>query len=458
MRRLPVVALLSLCATACTPKGSASDGETPAQGAELANVRGQTLSDECPNGGVDIELGIDENADGQLSADEVDRVVTVCNGIDGADGDAGPQGTPGDDGTSCTVVDNGDGTKTITCGDASVTVSDGVDAPAPPPCGVVEGSVTIENALDVQALAGCTGVSENLTISAIGLTSIAALSSLTSVGGSLIIEGNNALTTLSGLENVTSVGGTLNISSNSALTSLNGLEGLQTVGIIQIGNNDRLLSLSGLDNLASISNQYDHPHPIQIQGNDALASIAALPTSITFAGDVQFFDNHALRQCDIDEWLTASAKTCTFCSRNRVCGPVCTGDFTLFGDNLSYMKECVSITGNLTISYARTMAGLENLESVEGDIVFQSTSSTPLCEMLNFVSQVGRDCAVDATCDSTGYANYFVTCECGNGVRNLGEGCDDGNTDASDGCSDACEVEANYTCSFGVYTPDVCYL
>ncbi|MCP4130957.1 MAG: hypothetical protein GY754_08245 [bacterium] len=39
----------------------------------------------CPNGGVSIDSGIDENGDGVLDPDEVDNTDYVCNGEDGAD-------------------------------------------------------------------------------------------------------------------------------------------------------------------------------------------------------------------------------------------------------------------------------------------------------------------------------------------------------------------------------------
>lgn len=460
MRRLSVAALLSLCTASCVLPSGSTDAEPQAQGAQLANVRGQTLSDQCRNGGVDIELGIDENADGQLAADEVDRVVTVCNGEDGAegspgetgragaDGDAGPQGPPGADGTSCTVVDNGDGTKTIRCGDTSVVVTDGVDGAdgavgpagptsdaagpqgpagdtalvrttaepegnnctsggiaveigidangngvlddsevevsrttyvcngenaAAPPCGVVEGSVTIRNALELQALAGCTGVGGDLDIRAPGLTSIAGLSSLTSVGGNLIISGNNTLTSLGGLDNVTSVGGDLHVVQNDSLTSLYGLDNVRSVGA-----------------------------SVQITENRALTTIAALSTSILISGDVQFRHNYNLRQCDIEEWLTAVSKTCSApCDHNRVCGPDCSGNFDGDGvPNLDFLQECTSISGNLDIAgnpTLRSLSGLEGLASVGGNLSLKGNPLLASLSSLESLTMVGGNLEISSS-------------------------------------------------------------
>ncbi|MCL2824359.1 MAG: GEVED domain-containing protein, partial [Polyangiaceae bacterium] len=43
---------------------------------------------------------------------------------------------------------------------------------------------------------------------------------------------------------------------------------------------------------------------------------------------------------------------------------------------------------------------------------------------------------------------------CGDGIRDIWEGCDDGNTTAGDGCSPTCEVEPGFTCDVG--NPDIC--
>ena len=47
-----------------------------------------TQTDSCPNGGVQVEMGIDANGNSRLDPDEVDhgRTQTVCHGLDGQDG------------------------------------------------------------------------------------------------------------------------------------------------------------------------------------------------------------------------------------------------------------------------------------------------------------------------------------------------------------------------------------
>ena len=100
----------------------------------IASVIGQALVEDCPNGGVVVGYGIDDNANGVLDADEVDGTETICHGEDGEDGQdgaPGPQGEAGVDGADgepCTATDNGDGTYTIECPEGtSVTVADGAD-------------------------------------------------------------------------------------------------------------------------------------------------------------------------------------------------------------------------------------------------------------------------------------------------------------------------------------------
>ncbi|MGK5092466.1 hypothetical protein WDW89_10700 [Deltaproteobacteria bacterium TL4] len=46
----------------------------------------------CPNGGIQVDTGIDENKNGLLDANEVDTSEKVCNGAAGVAGAAGAAG------------------------------------------------------------------------------------------------------------------------------------------------------------------------------------------------------------------------------------------------------------------------------------------------------------------------------------------------------------------------------
>lgn len=62
----------------------------------VISVRNVT-TDECPNGAVEIELGVDSNGNGRLDPDEVDhgRTQTICHGQDGVNGSDGIAGQDG---------------------------------------------------------------------------------------------------------------------------------------------------------------------------------------------------------------------------------------------------------------------------------------------------------------------------------------------------------------------------
>jgi len=84
----------------------------------------------------------------------------------------------------------------------------------------VEGSVTIENTLDEQAMANVCVVTGTVTVAANGMTSFS-LPLLASVGGDVVIQANAALTSFS-LPVLESVGADVVIRFNDALTSCTG--------------------------------------------------------------------------------------------------------------------------------------------------------------------------------------------------------------------------------------------
>ena len=72
------------------------------------------------------------------------------------------------------------------------------------------------------------------------------------------------------------------------------------------------------------------------------------------------------------------------------------------------------------------------------------------CRYLNETDGLGRDC--DRLDDGNG-GNGTCGPECGDGIQQIEESCDDGNTTAGDGCSDSCKVEGGWTCTGA---PSVC--
>lgn len=80
---------------------------------------------------------------------------------------------------------------------------------------------------------GCTMIGGKVTIGG-GIKNLIGLNGLKTIGGSLMIEGNDSLVNLAGLDSLTTIGGSLYIRYNKALTSLAGLEHLQAGSITDL--------------------------------------------------------------------------------------------------------------------------------------------------------------------------------------------------------------------------------
>ncbi|HEB76618.1 MAG TPA: hypothetical protein ENJ04_09725, partial [Nitrospirae bacterium] len=152
-----------------------TDGKDGSDGlSTLVSVSEEPEGDNCTNGGIKIEAGLDDDRDGLLDPEEVDDTVYVCDGADGADGltslisvsDEAPganctnggikieTGLDSDrdglldpeevDGTAyvCTVAGtgSGDGTDGLT---SLISVSD-----EPPGANCTDGGIKIETGLD----------------------------------------------------------------------------------------------------------------------------------------------------------------------------------------------------------------------------------------------------------------------------------------------------------------------
>ena len=102
-------------AVSCSRSGNPQD--LSIMSSPLSKIQRAATADECPNGGVILDYGIDSNGDGSLQANEVTDTYPVCHGEDG------------ENGTNCTVTrDEVSGVTTIVCDDGtSATVYDGED-------------------------------------------------------------------------------------------------------------------------------------------------------------------------------------------------------------------------------------------------------------------------------------------------------------------------------------------
>ena len=59
-----------------------------------------TGGSNCPDGGVQIDVGVDDNDNGVLDSSEIDQTTYICNGADGSDGADGQDGADGADGSA----------------------------------------------------------------------------------------------------------------------------------------------------------------------------------------------------------------------------------------------------------------------------------------------------------------------------------------------------------------------
>lgn len=171
-----------------------------------------------------------------------------------------------------------------------------------PNCTEIEGNVTIGGNYWMTDITNLNGLSVLTTIGGslmIGgqepyygnpdLTSLSGLDNVTSIGGNFWIWNNDALTGLIELGNVTYIGGWLSVHYNDLLTNLRGLENVTSIGGgVQISSGDTMTSLTGLEGLTSIG------EGLKISNNPALTSLSALENVTSIGGDLVIYNNIAL--------------------------------------------------------------------------------------------------------------------------------------------------------------------
>ena len=161
----------------------------------------------------------------------------------------------------------------------------------------VSGGVTIFNNDGLSSLSGLDAlgsIGKNLSIlNNDALTTLMGLNALTSIATSLNISFNPMLTSMTGLEGITAISSFVNIESNG-ITSMAGLDNLESIGgDFDIRNNLSLLNLSGLENLMYVQGS------LYLFFNIQMTTIEALSNLVDICGQFQMFKNDAVTGCAI---------------------------------------------------------------------------------------------------------------------------------------------------------------
>ena len=88
---LASVVVSSMLLTACGGGGSSDETDSTPSTSDrgLSTVSMTTpfaISDDCPNGGIEVSTGIDDNGNGLLDSNEIDNTQSVCHGSNGNSG------------------------------------------------------------------------------------------------------------------------------------------------------------------------------------------------------------------------------------------------------------------------------------------------------------------------------------------------------------------------------------
>ena len=86
---ISLISILALGLSGCSLFVNENDEPAPAASPNqvtLTLIDGPASVEDCPNGGVVLAHGVDENGDGELDEDEVDETYVLCHGENGKDG------------------------------------------------------------------------------------------------------------------------------------------------------------------------------------------------------------------------------------------------------------------------------------------------------------------------------------------------------------------------------------
>jgi hypothetical protein len=272
----------------------------------LVRVVAEPAGANCPNGGSAVQAGVDNDRDGQLSDVEVTSTSYVCNAPEPESGS-----------------------------------------------GVLQGNLMIFNQDDLTHALGYTGITGDLEIYPQGLTEVE-LPALTSLGGSLWVNGNDTLTSLS-LPVLQSTGGDLWLSDQSALTTVS-LPLLLSVGGSFEALNLPVLSTLNLPVLTSVSGE-----EVRLMELPALTQLS-LPALSRVFGDIYIISLDVLPALSLPALDTVS-------------GHINLGVFPVL-TSLSF-PLLTALPDSLYVGFVDSLVNLEgfaNLEIVGGTLTVANTT------------------------------------------------------------------------------------
>ena len=158
--------LIFACAKSEELKTTAKDNSSTNTLAPSSAAKTSVLaigSEECSNGGVKIQTGIDENMNGVLDDNEVDNTAYVCNGTPGETGDNGTKGLTG----LSSLISSENESAGSNCTTGGIKIIYGIDDNNN---GVLESSEVDDKAFVCNGIPGATG--DNGTKGSTGLSSL----------------------------------------------------------------------------------------------------------------------------------------------------------------------------------------------------------------------------------------------------------------------------------------------
>lgn len=401
----------------------------------LVRVDEEPPGANCPDGGVAIQTGKDDNRNGQVDDDEITDTTYVCGG-------AAP--------ISCEDRNAITGIITISsaadlaqldgigCVDGDLLIAGFPDTELPElPLEVVTGGVTLAGNPALASLGGLRHLTDLGGVYAIqgndDLVDISALGTIQRVP-SIVISGNDSLPDLAGLESWVDITHNLIISNNAGLLSLHGLENLESSsqGIFLRGNRG-LASVAALDRLRTVAQLEISANAgltglslaslqrltvnLAISSNESLTSIV-LPGLATLAG-VQITSNPRLGSVSLPGLVVTSLfqvqsnsalATLTAPKLAAASGPV---DLTQLPQLRTLDLSILStIGGSLTLNglgAVPNLNGLRGLGAVSGDVLIQGANTLTNLTGLGMLGSIGGNFTVTANTALTSMTGVMGT-------------------------------------------------